>query len=168
MRVRECVNNHSIPHYIIVYHSTPQYTTLDDSIPQYITVRHSTPQYITVHHSISQYTTVHHSISQYITVHHSISQYTTVYHSIPSQCVTCRRNLEYYDMCHHEAIQSCDSDCAASAGELIVKIPKVTIKRSSLPTVVPFLAPHPVLSRVLCFILLYDCMTVHCSLLPHL
>lgn len=39
-----------------------------------------------------------------------------------------RRNLEYYDMCHHEAIQSCDSDCAASAGELIVKIPKVNAR----------------------------------------
>ncbi len=33
-------------------------------------------------------------------------------------------------MCHHEAIQSCDSDCSASAGELIVKIPKDTYDSS--------------------------------------
>jgi len=164
LRIRECVNNHSIPQYTTLDHSIPQYTTLDHSIPQYTTVYHSTPQYTTVYHSTPQYTTVHHSISQYTTLDHSISQYT----STTCHLLDCRRNLEYYDMCHHEAIQSCDSDCAASAGELIVKIPKVTIKRSSLPTVVPFLAPHPVLSRVLCFILLYDCMTVHCSLLPHL
>ena len=41
-------------------------------------------------------------------------------------CVLCRRNLEYYDTCHYDAIQSCDSDCASSAGELIIKIPKAT------------------------------------------
>ena len=113
--------------------------TVHHSITTYITVYHSISQYTTVYHSISQYTTVYHSILQYITVYYSISQYITVYNSIP-QCISqytitmchlldCRRNLEYYDMCHHEAIQSCDSDCAASAGELIVKIPKVTIKR---------------------------------------
>ena len=38
--------------------------------------------------------------------------------------VVCRRNLEFYDVYHYDAIQSCDSDCASSAGELIVKIPK--------------------------------------------
>jgi transcription initiation factor TFIID subunit 2 len=37
---------------------------------------------------------------------------------------TKKRNLEYYDTCHYDAIQSCDSDCSSSAGELIIKIPK--------------------------------------------
>ena len=43
---------------------------------------------------------------------------------MPSASLICRRNLEFYDTCHYDAIQSCDSDCASSAGELIVKIPK--------------------------------------------
>ena len=38
----------------------------------------------------------------------------------------CRRNLEYYDMCHHEKVRQCDSDCIANSGELTVKIPKDT------------------------------------------
>ena len=36
----------------------------------------------------------------------------------------CRRNLEFYDSCHHAKVKSCDSDCSSNAGELIVKIPK--------------------------------------------
>ena len=38
----------------------------------------------------------------------------------------CRRNLEYYDMCHNEKVRLCDSDCTANSGELTVKIPKDT------------------------------------------
>ena len=36
----------------------------------------------------------------------------------------CRRNLEFYDTCHYDAVQSCDSDCTPSAGELVIKISK--------------------------------------------
>ena len=35
-----------------------------------------------------------------------------------------RRNLEYYDSCHYDTVQSVDSDSGASAGELVIKIPK--------------------------------------------
>ena len=35
-----------------------------------------------------------------------------------------RRNLEYYDSCHYDTVQSVDSDSRASAGELVIKIPK--------------------------------------------
>lgn len=41
-------------------------------------------------------------------------------------CKSCRRNLEYYDMCHNEKVRLCDSDCTANSGELTVKIPKDT------------------------------------------
>ena len=35
-----------------------------------------------------------------------------------------RRNLEFFDSCHNAKVRSCDTDCTANAGELIVKIPR--------------------------------------------
>ena len=52
--------------------------------------------------------------------------YNHVFGSAALECthVACRRNLEYYDTCHYDAVQSCDSDCVSSGSELIIKIPK--------------------------------------------
>ena len=36
----------------------------------------------------------------------------------------CRRSLEFFVACHQEAVRSCDNECVATGGELIVKIPK--------------------------------------------
>ncbi|KAL5486751.1 hypothetical protein EMCRGX_G019270 [Ephydatia muelleri] len=35
-----------------------------------------------------------------------------------------KRNLDYFDLCHYDCIQSCDSDLQATAGELVIKIPR--------------------------------------------
>lgn len=35
-----------------------------------------------------------------------------------------KRSLEFFVACHQEAVRSCDNECVATGGELIVKIPK--------------------------------------------
>lgn len=35
-----------------------------------------------------------------------------------------RRNLEYFDACHFEAVASCDMEWSLGNGELVIKVPK--------------------------------------------